>query len=589
MSGWGNVGRPLIVIITVALVSMTAISSLLVYTAQQTTKTDVELAASKILRQELEQDSHNIANDALAKFEDIKSALLVTSNGNIVASRDSAAIGDRLDRLQESTSRYVTNIAWLSSNGTLLYTTDESLHNRIGTDLSDRRFYEIVLVTNEPYATHSLMGIDDMSSFIIAAPVPKSQSDSSFDGIIAAFSHIDSIASTILAQTQLAEGEQVAIIANDGTVLAHLDSSLVGQNVQDDEFMERLSPATWDVAARSFELMLQGRSGIFDYRDTSGREFTMAYEPVIIDDRYTWSIALIAPSSQLTTPFVSIFGEQQNFTLIATSLIATISGVFIGFILFLNRRLFSTVNEQDVKIRGQLKELQEAYERLKEHDVIKDEFINIAAHELRTPVLPIVLSAENLADSMPEDENIKIILRNANRITKLTNDILDVSRIESKTFKLQKQKTNIRRLAEEVIHDSKYKLAADQDVDVVLESSVISAVEELYIDRSRINQVLVNLVDNAINFTQKGKIRVLVEPQGSDRVKVSVIDQGNGIDPSVKDRLFAKFVSKSDRAKGTGLGLYLSRAIIEAHGGIISGENNSDGMGATFSFTLPIN
>lgn len=589
MSGWGNVGRPLIVIITVALVSMTAISSLLVYTSQQTTRTEVELAAAKMLRDELGEDARNVGNDALARFEDIRNVLSVTANGPIVASRDAAAIGDRLDRVQESLSRYVTNIVWLSSNGTLLYSVDESVRDRIGTDLSDTRFYEIVLVTNAPYATQTLTGLDNSVSFVIAVPVPRSQSDTSFDGVIAAYSHTDFIVSAILNQASLGQGEQVAIVASDGTVLAHPDESFVGINVQNSAFMSGFSQGSRDIAGKSLELMLQGRSGVFDYMDASGREFTMAYEPVSIDGRYTWSVAIIAPSEQLTTPFVAIFGEQQNFTLIATSLIATISGVFIGFILFLNRRLFSTVNQQDIKIRGQLSELQGAYERLKEQDVIKDEFINIAAHELRTPVLPIVLSAENLADSMPDEENVKIILRNANRITKLTNDILDVSRLESNTFKLQKQKTNIRRLVEEVIQDAVYKMPADQKVKILLESSVAPAMEELLIDRGRINQVLVNLVDNAVNFTEEGTIKVKVEPDGADIVRVSVVDQGRGIDPAVREKLFGKFVSKSDRAKGTGLGLYLSKGIVEAHGGTIRGENNSSGRGATFSFTLPVN
>ena len=113
--------------------------------------------------------------------------------------------------------------------------------------------------------------------------------------------------------------------------------------------------------------------------------------------------------------------------------------------------------------------------------------------------------------------------------------------------------------------------------------------EELTIDRSRINQVLVNIVDNAVNFSDDGAIRVVVEKDGRepDLVRISVIDSGKGIDPTVKDKLFGKFISKSDRAKGTGLGLYLCKAIVEAHGGTIKGENNP-GRGATFSFTLPV-
>jgi signal transduction histidine kinase len=235
------------------------------------------------------------------------------------------------------------------------------------------------------------------------------------------------------------------------------------------------------------------------------------------------------------------------------------------------------------------KELELANTRLLETDRIKNEFINIAAHEMRTPVLPIVLSAESLADEMPDNANINIILRNANRITKLTNDILDVSRIESNSFKLQKQKVNIRKLAEEVIQDGKLKMAKKHDVDIVFESSVSASMEEVEIDRSRITQVLVNIVDNAVNFTETGTIRVLLEQdrEAPGYMRISVKDSGKGIDPEVKGKLFEKFVSKSDRAKGTGLGLYLSKAIVEAHGGTIGGENNPDGKGATFYFSIP--
>lgn len=123
----GQCRPPLIVIITVALVSMTAISSLHVYASQQTTRTEVELAASEMLRDEQGKDASNVGNDVLTRFEDIRNVPSVTAGGPVMASRDAAAIGDRLDRVQESLSRYVTNIVWLSSNGILLYSVDESV------------------------------------------------------------------------------------------------------------------------------------------------------------------------------------------------------------------------------------------------------------------------------------------------------------------------------------------------------------------------------------------------------------------------------------------------------------------------------
>lgn len=122
---------------------------------------------------------------------------------------------------------------------------------------------------------------------------------------------------------------------------------------------------------------------------------------------------------------------------------------------------------------------------------------------------------------------------------------------------------------------------------MVLESKLGSADDEnILVDAGRIDQVLSNLLENAVNFTESGQITVRVERKGQD-LQISVSDTGKGIDPTIRDKLFQKFVTKSDRAKGTGLGLYLSKAIVEAHGGNMIAENNADGRGATFLFTLP--
>ena len=231
----------------------------------------------------------------------------------------------------------------------------------------------------------------------------------------------------------------------------------------------------------------------------------------------------------------------------------------------------------------------ELYEKLKDVESVKDEFVNIAAHELRTPVLPIVLCAENLEENLPENENVKVILRNAKRMTKLAGDILDVSKIESKTFKLQKQRNNIIQLIEEAIQDARLKVPEGQQVDIIFESRLPRALEEIVIDKNRIRQVLENLLANAINFTNNGSILVAIE-QDAERqgfILVSIKDSGTGIDPLIVDKLFGKFVTSSQKAKGTGLGLFLCKAIVEQHAGRIWGKNNNETKGATFAFTLP--
>jgi signal transduction histidine kinase len=587
MSGWGNVGRPLIVIITVALISMTVVSSLLVYTSQQTTESRIDLVARQTLRDDLVREGRQASSGIALSLRNMEQTL--STSAMTIAGLDPSDGSARQTLLltKSALAQYTDNIVWVSADGRLAYTTRSDMSDLVGIDLSDRRFYEIPFATNRSVITSSLLGVDGTTSFAVAVPIPRSQTDNAFNGSLAALVPVDTVTTAFLEPQVFAE-KPIMVVTNTGTILVHPVESLVGKTITDSEVTRLVSADTRNIAESNFELMRQGRSGILEYKDLAGEETLMAYEPIVIGGAHTWSVAVFQPASTVRQPFLEVFAERQNFTLIATVLIAAISAIFIGFILVLNRRLFHTVSRQDKTIADQLAELQGAYNRLKEQDVIKDEFINIAAHELRTPVLPIVLSAENLADSLPDNENVKIILRNANRITKLTNDILDVSRIESNTFKLQKQKVNIRKLAEEVIYDARYKMPSDQKVELVLESSVSPRMEELFIDRSRINQVLVNLVDNAINFTKAGTIKVAIEPDGSDRVKVSVIDQGEGIDPAVKVKLFGKFVSKSDRTKGTGLGLYLSKAIVEAHGGKITGDNNPGG-GAVFSFTLPVN
>ena len=585
MSGWGNIGRPLVIIITVALASMTAVSSFLVFTAQQTTEARIELVASQTLRKNLADESMQVASAITFGLENVQRTLVASASAIDGASPASASAQQTIRLTKSAIAQYTDEVVWLDGQGKLLYTTKTDSSNPVGADLSDRMFYELPFATHNTAIIQSAKGVNGTSSFAVAVPILSKGGN--FGGVLAALVPVDSVKKSFLQTGSFDKG--LIVVANDGTILVHPSAKLEGSPLTGPEMAAALADDSRDATMRNLQLMLQGRSGIADYHEKSGEPSLMAYEPVVISGAHTWSVAILQPTFTIRAPFLSIFEERQSFTFVATGLIAAISAIFIAFILILNRRLFATVNQQDTKIQGNLQELQVAYERLKEQEIIKDEFINIAAHELRTPVLPIVLSAENLADRMPDDENIKIILRNANRITKLTNDILDVSRIESNTFKLQKQKTSVKKLIEEVMQDAQLKMPRQQDVDIVFESAVPPPMEELAIDRSRINQVLVNLVDNAVNFTDNGTIKVVLEPdkEAPGYVRISVVDQGKGIDQSVKERLFGKFVSKSDRAKGTGLGLYLCKAIIEAHGGKIKGENNASGRGATFSFTLP--
>ena len=231
-------------------------------------------------------------------------------------------------------------------------------------------------------------------------------------------------------------------------------------------------------------------------------------------------------------------------------------------------------------------------EELKRADNMQKEFINVAAHELRTPIQPILGLSEVLYTKIKDIEQrqlLEAITRNAKRLQQLTEDILDVSKIETQSLKLKKDQFNLNDVISNAVRDYTkhiekgssnsnlklfYKPAADDMLSVVIGA-----------DKARLTQVISNLLNNAVKFTKKGTIFISTEKK-DNHILVSIKDTGTGIDPEILPRLFTKFATKSE--KGTGLGLFISKSIVEAHDGKIWAENNADGKGATFSFSLPI-
>jgi two-component system, OmpR family, sensor histidine kinase VicK len=246
----------------------------------------------------------------------------------------------------------------------------------------------------------------------------------------------------------------------------------------------------------------------------------------------------------------------------------------------------------------------ELYQKLEAHDRMQREFINIATHELRTPIQPILGLSEILASRAPvgseDKELLGAIWRNARRLNKLAEAILDVTKIESQALNLHKDIFDLNEVIASAVSDVVISPAVSGATDSV-NISVIYANEKAYVlaDKDRILQVISNLLTNAVKFTAKGSITVLVKietPHDHDKndlisdrhqkyVTVRVKDSGAGIDPGVFPRLFTKFSSGS--TWGTGLGLYISKGIVEAHGGRITAGNNGEGQGATFAFSVP--
>jgi nitrogen-specific signal transduction histidine kinase len=230
----------------------------------------------------------------------------------------------------------------------------------------------------------------------------------------------------------------------------------------------------------------------------------------------------------------------------------------------------------------------ELYEQLKVHDKMQKDFINIAAHELRTPIQPILgLTEAVLSKSKDETQKelLEVVVRNAKRLRSLIENILDVTRIENQSLSLQKERLNINGIILNILEEYESRDNKKKD-DVKI---VFTPKDDFFVeaDKGRVMQVISNLMNNAIKFTLKGTITVTTKKkEENNEIIVSIKDTGSGIDPEIMPRLFSKFATKSQT--GTGLGLFISQNIVEAHGGKIWAENNSDGRGCTFSFSLPL-
>jgi two-component system, OmpR family, sensor histidine kinase VicK len=212
-----------------------------------------------------------------------------------------------------------------------------------------------------------------------------------------------------------------------------------------------------------------------------------------------------------------------------------------------------------------------------------------------------MLQSRKKVDAHEQEEFLAIIIRNAKRLKALTENILDLTRIESQSsLNLHRETVDLQEVIRDATSDIKSQLPKNHMVMINVEDSfgeeklgdTTSGIMLLQADRFRLTQVVSNLLTNAIKFTELGTVLIKIETRLDDsnnrQAIVSIKDTGPGIDPSIAPRLFEKFATKSDKSSGLGLGLFVSKSIIESHGGKIWAHNNADGKGATFTFSLPL-
>ena len=340
--------------------------------------------------------------------------------------------------------------------------------------------------------------------------------------------------------------------------------------------------------------------GVYDYGRT---ERINTGQPVLIRNTPTYFLQVVTPTKEIFSKIgETLFTERIK----SYSLLAAVFACVVLLIIFLLKwsntmekeviKRTEALNKSNVKlgiISNELKNsnrsLQEANNQLRENDKLQKEFINMAAHELRTPIQPILGLTDVLLDGVSDSHQSKllnVIMRNARRLQRLSGDILDVSKIESSSLKLSRSPIELNEKIQTVVNDIENRSISERNKNVRIIFQPKESVT-VHVDRDRIYQVLSNLLSNALKFTKNGRVTINIDHSNKNEVVVTIRDTGTGIPPKLMPNLFSKFVTTSNN--GTGLGLFISKGIIEAHGGRIWAENNPDGIGASFSFSLPIN
>ncbi len=399
----------------------------------------------------------------------------------------------------------------------------------------------------------------------------------------------------------------LVIYDKNGTILAvGADRNLVGENffgttvqnfIGHNEILNNLTGS-----------LLKGHPnyGVYDY----GRsEKINTGQPILVQNTPTYFLQIVTPTKAIFSKISdTLFTDRLKGYSLLVAVFASVGSLVI-FLLKWNNTMEKEVikrtnalNKTNIQMGSMSKQLrksnlslQNANEQLRQHDKIQKEFINMAAHELRTPIQPILGLADVLRDYVTDSHQSKlldVIMRNAKRLQRLSCDILDVSKIESSLLKISKSKIDLNEKIKNLINDVEngYDDGNNRNVKIIFEPKETIFV---YADKDRIYQVLSNLLNNAIKYTKNGTVTINTSiANGSNNnanddkeVVVTIMDTGCGITPEIMQKLFSKFVTTSSH--GTGLGLFISKGIIEAHGGRIWAENNSNGVGSSFSFSLP--
>jgi signal transduction histidine kinase len=609
-------------VVIILIIAAASFSFILLYQYSNSISGEITNLAIDDIRSNAKIQSHVISSSL------VNSVSAIISNIRVLASAPSiqnGSLGSQtlFDAAQESTKGLTEGYYWIDKEGKVTtYSHVQQFPDYRGVDLSSRDYFKIPRDKNTPYFSSVLNSTDKVQRVYISYPIIANSVDGSsngdnsgsiimesnntaasinnnsnnvFEGVIVAALRATDIGKFLQAELLKEFPNTAGLIDRNGVILYSQNQSYIGKNYFGNEFQSIIPFGIRNDFNTIIEHSLEGNVGLEDIAVEQGNTSTVAYNPIVVDGDHIWTLFIVSPH-QLAENVYGLINKESVLSIIIIGIIIAIAGALFFIIMSWNRTLRRAVNTRTQELKNTVNQLSQANEQLKVHDKMQKEFINVASHEMKTPTQAII-GYSDLMQKHPDkrEEMLKSISRNAVRLQRLTNDILDVTRIESQTLKLDKEKSNLSDLIANVVEDqrshvekenSKVKLMYNNKYD----SNGAPIVDA---DRDRITQVISNLLGNAIKFTSNqkkvgGTVSVTLEKNHNNReeVIINIRDNGEGIHQEILPRLFTKFATKS--FSGTGLGLYISKSIIEEHGGKMWAQNNSDGQGATFTFTLPL-
>ena len=592
------------IIILAAIAGLAVILSIISYQYSSSTSKDIVDIASQEIRSNAKIEVHDLSKLLSNRLETINVLIQTLTDAPAIQNnefqRSQVIINNRQNHTDDLTDFYM----WLDQSGKIVWISNMNSTNYQkykGFDLSYRPYFTVPRDTLTPYYSSLIESNDKIPRLYISYPILSKQGQeykntnngskpNAFQGTIVAAVNAITVGSILKSQLLPQFNGTVSLVDNKGIMLYADNPAFVGKYIFGKEFQSTISsllPVSSRVSLNKLVNTSLKESDIGGTGDiyAQGKINTLAFEPITLQGKHFLTLYISAPHNLASKVAIAI-AQQKNLSTIIIIAIGIIALGAAFLVLNWNKKLEGTVNARTADLRR-------ANEQLKNHDQMQKEFINVAAHELRTPIQPVLALSDILRSKIKDKEQVElldVILRNVKRLQRLSQVILDVTMIESHSLKLNKHAIDLNDLIVNIIQDHQ-NVILKSDGKVKLEYEIEAKGKEgkqifVEADRERITQVVWNLLTNAMKFTKDGTITVSTRVTGRE-VMVTVRDTGEGIDPKIQPRLFSKFATSS--IQGTGLGLYISKSIVEAHGGSMWAENKRDRRGgATFYFSLPV-